>query len=241
MSNQAAGAANSNASRKVTLYGPAEVPFTEKVRRGLIFKGIDFDFVEPTCPEDYRRWNPKSGLLPIIEIDGEWIADSTAILFKLDELFPVPPFLSADPRVSGQQVQLEDWADENLLFYFNKWIRKRDASQALGDENASGRRRSASLRRFYAWLRAGGTWERPETAVLRGIGDRLDDLIGFLGTRPFFYSNQVSMADLSVYAMLYSLALDTIPGTKALVTNRAPLLGFMQRVESATGDGSEVE
>ena len=239
MSNEAAGSADSNAGRKITLYGPAEIPFTEKVRRGLIFKGVDFDLVEPSCPEDYRRWNPESGLLPIIDIDGERIADSTTILFKLDEIFPAPPLLSSDPRVSGQQTRLEDWADENLLFYFNKWLRKRDASESMsGDDGATGRL-SAMWRRLNAWLRAGGTWERPETAVLRGIGDRLDDLIGFLGTRPFFYSNQVSMADLSVYAMLYSLSLETIPGSKALVMNRTPLLDFMRRIESATGDGPE--
>jgi len=239
VSNEAAGSADSNAGRKITLYGPAEIPFTEKVRRGLIFKGIDFDFVEPTCPEDYRRWNPKSGLLPVIEIDGERIADSTTILFKLDEIFPTPPFLSSDPRVSGQQTRLEDWADENLLFYFNKWIQKRDATERLRKNGGATKRPSAVWRRLNAWLRAGGTWERPETAVLRGIGDRLDDLIGFLGTRPFFYSNQVSMADLSVYAMLYSLSLEMIPGSKALVVNRTPLLDFMRRVESVTGDQAE--
>jgi glutathione S-transferase len=239
--NEASGSADPNAGRKITLYGPAEVPFTEKVRRGLLFKGVDFDFVEPTCPEDYRRWNPKSGLLPIIDIDGERTADSTTILFKLDEIFPSPPFLSADPRISSQQTQLENWADENLLFYFNKWLRKRDASERLDGENGASKRPSAMWRRLRAWLRAGGTWERPETAVLRGVADRLDDLIGFLGTRPFFYSKQVSMADLGVYAMLYSLALETIPGSKALVMNRAPLLDFMRRVESVTGDDPEAQ
>lgn len=236
MTDEAAGSADSNAGRRITLYGPAEIPFTEKVRRGLIFKGVDFDFKEPTCPEDYRRWNPVSGLLPIIEIDGERIADSTTILFKLDEIFPVPPFLSSDPRVRSQQTRLEDWADENLLFYFNKWNKKRDESEQRNHEERKNSRLAAMWRRLNAWLRAGGTWERPETAVLRGIGDRLDDLIGFLGTRPFFYSNQVSMADLAVYAMLYSLSLETIPGSKTLVLKRAPLLDFMRRIEGVTGD-----
>jgi glutathione S-transferase len=241
VANEAAGSADSNAGRRVTLYGPAEIPFTEKVRRGLLFKGIDFDFIEPSSPEDYRRWNPKSGLLPVLEIDGERIADSTTILFKLDELFPSPPFLSSDPRVRGQQTQLEDWADENLLFYFNKWLRKRDATERLRAQHRGRKRPSALWRQMNAWLRAGGTWERPETAVLRGIAARLDDLIGFLGTRPFFYSKRISMADLSVYAMLYSLSLGTIPGSKALVMNRPALLDFMRRVESATGDDPEMQ
>ena len=226
-------------ARKITLYGPTQIPFTEKVRRALLYKGLEFDLMEPSGPEDYRRWNPKSGLLPVLEIDGEIYPDSTDILFKLDELFPDPPLLSPDARIGGQQKQLEDWADENLLWFFNKWLRSREAAEsAAADEASRGRliRRHASLRRFLAWLRAGGTWERPETAILRGIGDRLDDLTGFLGARPFFYANRVSMADLGVYAMLYSMSLETIPGSKKLVMDRAPLVEFMRRVEAATGD-----
>lgn len=225
------GETGNDGTRRATLYGPAATPFTEKVRRGLLYKGVPFDLIEPADPEDYRRWNPESGLLPVLEIDGEIHPDSTSILFKLDELFPEPPLLSTDPRISGQQTQLEDWADENLLFYFNKWSSTRGADP---DTEAPNPGISRSLRRVLAWLRAGGTWERPETSVLRGIGDRLDDLIKFLGTRPFFYSNDVSMADLGVYSMLYTLSLGVIPGSDLLVTDRRVLVDFMRRVEDAT-------
>jgi len=238
-----AGGAGGRGDRKITLYGPTTVPFTEKVRRGLLFKGLAFELKEPTCQEDYRRWNPESGLLPVLEIDGERIADSTHILMKLDELFPDPPLLSSDARIGDQQRRLEDWADENLLWYFNRWIRSRDAAEAAADEGAQAGgllRRHAVLRRAAAWLRAGGTWERPETAVLRGIGDRLDDLMGFLGTRPYFYSSRVSMADLGVYGMLYALSLGTIPGSSRLLTERPPLLEYMHRVEAATGGRMEM-
>jgi glutathione S-transferase len=224
----------------ITLYGPALIPFTEKVRRALLYKGLEFELTEPTEPGDYRRWNPETGLLPVLEIDGEMIPDSTAILLKLEEIFPEPPLLSQDARISGQQRQLEDWADENLLFFFNRWIRIRDANEAdrLADDAAPARFPINWLRRLGAWLRAGGTWERPETGVLRAISDRLDDLLGFLGTRPFFYSEQVSMADLGVYAMLHSLSLGMIPGTQQIVLNRPPLIEFMRRVEAATGSAA---
>jgi len=222
---------------KVTLYGPREIPFTEKVRRALLYKRVPFDLVEPTSPDDYRRWNPETGLLPVLEVDGEMHPDSTAILFKLDEIFPDPPLLSTDPRVSGQQKQLEEWADENLLWYFNKWLRTQDASGDAGnDARPAPLMRFPGFRRFLAWLRAGGTWERPEIAILRGVGDRLDDLVGFLGTRPFFYSDTVSMADLGVYSMLYSLGLGVIPGSQRLVTDRTGLVEFMRRVEAETGE-----
>lgn len=220
---------------KITLYGPTRIPFTEKVRLALLYKGLAFELVEPASREDYWRWNPQSGLLPVLEIDGERTPDSTAILRRLDELYPEPPLLASDLRIRSQQQQLEDWADENLLWYFNKWIRIRDAA-VENEAERRGRLASARwLRRAAAWLRAGGTWERPETGVIRGIADRLDDLLGFLGTRPFFYSDRVSMADLGVYAMLYSLSLGAIPGSQKIVVSRPPLVEFMRRVETATG------
>lgn len=230
---------SASAGRAVILYGPREIPFTEKVRRALLYKQIPFELVEPSSPEDYRRWNPDTGLLPVLDLGDERIPDSTDILFKLDELFPEPPLLSRDARVSGQQKQLEEWADENLLWYFNQWRRSQNDAPEDEVETPALLRRFTGIRRFLAWLRAGGTWERPEVAILRGVGARLDDLLGFLGTRPFFYSETVSMADLGVYSMLYSLCLGVIPGSKRLVTDRAPLMEFMRRVESQTGGPTE--
>ena len=86
-----------------------------------------------------------------------------------------------------------------------------------------------------AWLRAGGTWERPETAILRGLSDRLGDLVNFLGARPFFYSDRVSIADLAVYGMLLTMRRDSIPGSQQLLASRPSLVEFMRRVERETG------
>ena len=61
------------------------------MRRALLLKGIDFQLREPNGPEDYRRWSPDTGLLPVLEIDGQRTADSTDILFRLDALCPNPP------------------------------------------------------------------------------------------------------------------------------------------------------
>lgn len=212
----------------IILYGPPLAPFTEKCRRGLAYKGLDYELREPAGPEDYPRWSPKTGLLPVMRVDGELVSDSTDILLKLDELRPDPPLLSPDPVAAEQQRNLEDWADESFLYYFQQW-RRLDASR--GDED----RRASRLRRFGAWLRAGGTWERPETAILRSIDLRLDDLANLLGARSFFYSDQLSMADLAVYGMLYTMGLGAIPGAAPLITTRPTLLELMRRVEERTG------
>jgi glutathione S-transferase len=122
---------------RITLYGPPYAPYTEKVRRALILKGIDFDFREPSAPEDYKRWSPDTGLLPVLAVGEERIQDSTAILLRLDELFPDPPLLSSTPRVAAQQRQLEDWADESFLWYYLKWQRMKSESETPQGESTT--------------------------------------------------------------------------------------------------------
>jgi glutathione S-transferase len=224
---------------KITLYGPAVAPFTEKVRRALVLKGLEFELREPSGPEDYRRWSPETGLLPVAAIGEERVHDSTAILWRLEALFPEPPLLSADPVVAEQQRQLEDWADESFMWYFRRWLAGQQPSARTEVEAAyevrARRRLPSPLRHAFAWLRAGGTWERPETALLRGLSDRMGDLVNFLGARPFFYASRVSMADLAVYGMLFVMRLDAIPGSARVLAERPTLLDFMRRVEEATG------
>jgi glutathione S-transferase len=221
-------------TRSVTLYGPSRAPYTEKVRRALVLKGVPFELREPSGPEDYRRWSPKTGLLPVLTLDDELVSDSTDILLRLDELHPDPPLLASDPTAAGQQRRLEDWADESFLWYFQQWVRLSQA-QATGESAQPRRGTPTWLRRLGAWLRTGGTWERPETALLRGMEDRLGDLVNFLGTRRFFYADRISMADLAVYGMLLTMRNDWIPGSARLLAMRPALLEFMRRVEEETG------
>ena len=221
---------------KIVLYGPPQAPYTEKVRRALMLKGLAFELREPSGPEDYRRWSPETGLLPVVTVGAERIHDSTAILLRLDELFPESPLLSSDPTVADQQRQLEDWADESFLWYFQQWLQLQDDPlPTVGvDAIVAARERALrfrGLRRLGAWLRAGGTWERPETGLLRGISDRLGDLSNFLGARPFFYADRVSIADLAVYGMLRVLQRGGIPGAEQLLSQRPSLIEFMRRVE----------
>jgi glutathione S-transferase len=226
----------------ITLYGAARVPYTEKVRRALLYKGLDFEFQEPTTTEDYQRWNPKSGMLPVLHVGDEVIEDSTQILFALDARYPDPPLLAPDPTVAARQRQLEDWADESFLWHWMKYRRMIGGGELAlpikGEApnlQAAPETPSSPLRRLRAWIKAGGTWERPITGLQRELGSRMDDLVNFLGARPFFYSDRLSMADLGVYAMLFTMRRDAIPGSAKLLAERPSLVAFMARVEDATG------
>jgi glutathione S-transferase len=218
----------------IVLYGPSQAPFTEKVVRALALKGLAFELREPEGPEDYRRWNPETGLLPLIDIDGERVHDSTAILLRLDDLYPDPPLLSPEPRTRAAQRNLEHWVDESFFFYWLRWQRVLEEREAAGPKPAPPRGRVSS------WLRGRGaapTEERPSEGrrIGEGIGERLADLDRMLAGRPFFYSSRISMADLAVYAMLRSLASDSVPGGAERLASRPRLVAYMKRVAEATG------
>jgi glutathione S-transferase len=216
---------------EIVLYGVRRVPFTEKCRRALVLKRLAFELREPSGPEDYRRWSPKTGLLPVMTVDGELVSDSTDILYRLDELAPEPPLVSSDVVVASQQRNLEDWADESFLWYFREWQRLERADDAPPGPAP----RSLLLRRLAERRRLLPRNAVARAELLRGIEARLDDLVNLLGTRPFFYAERISMADLTVYGMLASLSGDSIPGAAAGIASRPRLQEYMRRVEAETG------
>ncbi len=225
----------------ITLYGPRVAPYTEKVIRALRLKGLDFELVEPTSREDYRRWNPETGLLPMIEVDGTRVHDSAAILDLLDERFPDPPLVSRNPSVAAQQRSLEAWVDETFFYYLYRWLRERlgDAAKPDATDHESGE--MGPLARL-GMLGANG---RPRAELFDtgdgGLGREfdhvVDDLVQMLGERPFFYADQPSRGDLAAFAVLWGLFVDRYSGGRTLLDARPSLLAFVERVDRATGGG----
>jgi glutathione S-transferase len=239
----------------ITVYGSRASPFTEKVLRGLALKKLEFALVEPECAEDYRRFNPETGMLPVIDLHGERVHDSTAILLRVDELLPEPPLLSSDPRTAENQLRLARWVDETFSWYWNRWLHRSGAPPLLGPfvsfageslSDAERRMRDAGLPRptgvsLKSWVASRvrgisdpGRWSEEERLVQEAC-HRIDDLARLLLLRPFFFADRISIADLTAYAMLSSLALDCIPGSRAHLERQPALLDFMRRVEQETG------
>lgn len=70
----------------------------ERVRIALNLKAIPYQYVvvDSLPPGAYARLNPQ-GLMPALEVDGQIIAQSSAILSYLEEAHPEPSLLPADP------------------------------------------------------------------------------------------------------------------------------------------------
>ena len=220
------------------LYSPRAMTLTEKVGRGLRWKKLAFELVEPTSPEDYRRFSPETGLLPVIEIDGAKIPDSAAILDYLDAHFPEPPLLSSDPRVAREQRRLERWIDETFSFYILRWVHRRLGTQAParapGDGFPLGPMAQMGMigsdgKLSPEWFDTSDGGPGPE------FTRRLDDLAHMLGTRPYFYADELSRADLSVCGALSVMFRDLYPGARGMLEQRASLFAHVERVFAATG------
>jgi glutathione S-transferase len=229
---------------KITVYGGRLSPFVEKTLRGIQFKGLDCDVMEPKSPGDMKKWNPQTGKMPVADLDEERVYDSTFILRRLDELVPEPPLLADDPSRAAAQRQLEDWADESLYWYimafrFAGENTQRAVAQLLDSLPipAIARPLVGRLirRNIGGMVRAQGIGRLPPDVLAKEFAARLDDVERMLGTRPFFYDDRLSVADLAVYGQLHFGDSEVTPEAQTILRARQGLVDHLKRVEQVTG------
>ena len=86
----------------LVLHGYFRSGTTYRVRLALNWKGLAYDYVPVNLLEGeqsgpaFTRRNPQ-GLVPALEVDGVVLTQSPAILEYLEERWPQPPLLPADP------------------------------------------------------------------------------------------------------------------------------------------------
>jgi len=101
---------------QLVLYQFAFSHFNEKVRWALDWKGLDSNR-RNLLPGFHARTTKKltgSAQTPVLVIDDEAIAGSTAILHRLEALQPSPALFSADPKTAEEIEQWIDWLDDEV-------------------------------------------------------------------------------------------------------------------------------
>lgn len=216
-------------------------PYNEKVQRMLNFKGIPYQekYWLLADRNKVKAFNP-TGKLPAIEHGDHLICDSTDVAYYIEKQFPEKPLVPADPAQRALVHVLEDWADESLYFYemhlrfTTPGNRERNMPRMVEHES-----------RFLRWLLPrvvpGGI---ARITANQGIGRKsLEQLVvdverhvaaidGLLGDQDWLVGNQLSLADLAVYAMFQALrdadmALDILQHFPAVIS-------WMGRVEATT-------
>lgn len=101
-------------------------PFAAKVRVACAEKGVELELVEIDPrhrPARLRELNP-TGRVPVLEIDGRGIRESTAICEWLEETHPDPPLWPTEPVARAAARGLLRLIDDELTVNFFLAMRK---------------------------------------------------------------------------------------------------------------------
>jgi glutathione S-transferase len=227
----------------VTLFGSRLSPFVEKVVRALQMKGVPFTLTEPRSAGDFKKWNPQTGKMPVLELDGRRVYDSTLIMDALDASRPEPPLYDRDPQVAARQRFVEDWSDESFYWYLMglRWTPVN--ADASAEQVAASLPLPALVRplvKFFLHRQIGGTARAqglarlPLDVILAQLGARFDELLVWLGDAPFLFSERPSAADLAVFGQVQTLRSGPTPQGAELVAQRPAMVAWMRRVDEAT-------
>ncbi len=103
---------------KPTLWHIPISHYSEKVRWALGYKGVEHHRRAPQPPSHMvaalalTRGRHKT--FPVLQLDGEAIGDSTAIIAALERRFPDPPLYPQAEDERRRALELEEWFDEQL-------------------------------------------------------------------------------------------------------------------------------
>jgi glutathione S-transferase len=206
---------------EATLWHISISHYNEKVRWALDHKGIPY---RPRAPIPgahmaVAAWLTRGRHLtfPVIDLDGERIGDSTAIIGALEERRPEPALYPADPAERRRALALEDWFDEQLgpyvrRFVFHELLRDPDrfaevagqaAPRAFELMGSEGQRVARVLIGTRYRARDDAAAERALAKVLAGF-DRLE---AELGEGDYLAGEAFGVADLTAASLLYPLVL----------------------------------
>ena len=128
----------------ITLYDAARCPYCARVRIVLAEKGVEFETVEIDLsdrPDWLYEKNP-TGRVPVLEEDDRPLAESAVIMEFLEERYPEPALLPADPA-DRAAVRLLIFRDHDLTRPYYALRRGEDGAREQLD---------AALGRFDALL-----------------------------------------------------------------------------------------
>jgi len=157
---------------------------------------------------------------PVLQLDGEAIGDSTAIIGALERHRPDPPLYPEGPDERRRALDLEEYFDEELgphirVLGWHELTRDPDrlGNVVAGDlpeqVRASELARSTAVRYAIAFtaLRYGVTSDQAAELAQTKVVAALDRLEAELDGRDYLAGESFSVADLTAASLLYPLAL----------------------------------
>jgi glutathione S-transferase len=155
--------------------------------------------------------------VPILDIDGRRIGDSSAIISALEERFPEPPLYPTDPDERRRALELEAWFDEHLgphirLLVFHELSRDRERFDTFAVRGAPGplarlTRPAGAYARAFVAMRFGVRSAEAADLARGKVLAALDRLETELGSHEYLVGDRFTVADLTAAALFYPLVL----------------------------------
>ena len=193
--------------------------YSEKIRWALDHKQVPHVRRSPLpgshIPIAFALTRGESVTLPLLQMDGRTIADSTAILAAIEQRYPEPPLYPADPDQRRRALELEDFFDEELgpharLLPFHELSNEPAMFAEVAAEAVPGPLGKAKgpiglYARAYTGLRFGVRDEAAAATAREKIVAALDRLEAELATGDgeFLVGGGFSVADLTAASLFY--------------------------------------
>jgi glutathione S-transferase len=195
--------------------------YAEKVRWALDYKEVDHVRRSPLpgthIPIALFLTRGTQPTIPVLQMDGRAIGDSTAIIAALDARYMEPPLYPSKPEERAHALELEDWFDENLgphtrLLPFYELIQEPEIFAEVAAESVPGPLGKAkpvvgAYGRIYTSLRWGANKSDDAERARKGIVAAFDRLETELeeGDGEFLVGNRLSVADITAASLFYPI------------------------------------
>jgi glutathione S-transferase len=206
---------------KPTLWQIGISHYSEKARWALAYKEVPHRRRSPLpgthIPIALWLTRGEQRTFPVLQLDGETIGDSTAVIAAIEERYPDPPLYPADPEQRRRALELEDFFDEELgphtrLLAFYELINEPEmfaeiASQAVPGPLGKAKGFVGAYARGYTSLRFGANSEAAAAVAREKIVaamDRLDAELEASGGE-YLAGDGFSVADLTAASLFYPL------------------------------------
>ena len=199
------------------LYHSINSVCAQKVRIALAEKGLDYKEHLMTLAGDqfdpaYMKLNPNA-VVPTLVHDGYPVIESSTILYYIDEMFPLPPLMPADPRRRAQVRLYNRLIDEYVhnsctILSFATAFRARFAQMTPQAREAELSKSPSKQRSDYKRdVVAHGLDSRFVVDALAYHEKLLNWMVESLKTGPYLAGDTYSLADVAVIPYILRLEL----------------------------------
>ena len=222
--------------------------YSEKVRWALSYKQVAHERRAPPPPAHMLLalafTRGEQSTFPVLQLNGQRIGDSTAIIAELERRFPEPPLYPSDDTERRRTLALEDWFDEQLgppirLLAWHHVTRDPQRLERVVEKQVPGvvaraNRAVAAGARSFVNLRYGVQSQEAAEAARQKALEALDRLGAELGGADYLVAGRFSVADLTAAALFYPLVLPP-EGPRLLEDLPEPLERFAASLRERRG------